>query len=642
MDHKYLRAILCFTLLLLVSASGYASGWQKAAACADKKAQKKCYHKAIKKYKHVLAMKSLPADSAYAIKASLANCYMKKGNSLKAEPYYADAVKSPLAGASTIFNYARCLQSNGKYVEAKNWFDKITDDKSVKDKMPKGFSHECERAIKYTYNNKYAISRQQLNTNASEFAPAFYRKGIAYTSNASKCHDHVHRHHCFKEYYAETFIQYQDNGELTYADPHAVRLCSKLKGIAVSFNAAGDEAYITRKYKQGKNRGLKIVASTLKHHHHWTCGKKLNFEMPGANYGYASLSADGSTIYFSSDVSGSGYGGMDIYAARRNGNAWETPINLGPLVNSSGNETYPFIAADGSLYLASDGHPGYGGIDLFHCKIKDGKFAKPDNMGVDFNSPKDDISMIVDTKRRIGYFASNRDGDKDIYSFRLAALKPAKSENEPQSQSQRTGKIIDRSTTAPISGARVEISKPSILSEGAFYYTNDSGLFHFEKKIDADDQVRVTKEKYKTNILNGSNIADARTFEISMDSEVTLSNARLDFTTIYYDVNRSNLTAGSMEMLRPVIDRMKSSPGALVYISGYADERGGDTYNYGLSLRRVKEIVDYLSSQGVDMLRIRSAFFGAVRLSDKCRRDPKCAGDTDHENRRVEIYISNQ
>jgi outer membrane protein OmpA-like peptidoglycan-associated protein len=371
--------------------------------------------------------------------------------------------------------------------------------------------------------------------------------------------------------------------------------------------------------------------------------KVLSFEMPGFSYAHPSLSADGNTLYFASDVSG-GYGGMDLYVTHRNGNAWESAVNLGPVVNTSGNEIFPFIAADSSLYFTSDGHPGYGGLDLFHSKFKEGKFAKPDNMGVDFNSAKDDLSMIVDTKNRTGYFASNRDGDDDIFSFRLPAKKmDSKDMEKMPAEGWRTGTVVDKTNNRPISGARVEISKPSNPMSGMYYYTNDSGMFHFARKIDADDQIKVAKDGYKLNSFYGSNVADAKSFEVSMDSGAVVSNnARIDFTSLYYDVNKSNLTSSMMESLRPVIDVMKSSPGSHVYVSGYADERGGETYNFGLSLRRVKEVTDYLSSQGIDMQKVHSAFFGAVQLSTQCRKDPKCVVNTDRENRRVEVYVSNK
>ena len=644
MKYYHIKLFSYISLLLLVAGSSHASGWQKAVKCADKKAQKKYYAMAAERYENLLTKKCLPADSAYTVRIKLANCYMKMENTIKAEANYADAVKSGKADAQTIFSYARSLQANSKYADAKDWFDKIVDNPAVKDKMPKAFSDKCEKALKARTDNKYSISRERFNTSASEYAPAYYKKGLAYTSNANERGQASHRIMWNKERFTDIYTVQEDNkGDLLVADKLPAPLNSKLNDGAATFNAAYDEVFITRNNKRCKKHDqLQILRSNF-NGTSWSTPELLTFEMTGFSYAHPSLSPDGNTLYFSSDVTGSGYGGMDIYMTKRNGSIWEAPVNLGPLINTSGNETFPYVAADSTLYFTSDGQPGYGGMDLFHYKLKDGKFAKPDNMGFDFNSAKDDLSMIVDTKNRTGYFASNRDGDDDIFGFRLPASKGDEKEKEKQSlEAMRTGKIVDKATGAALPGARVEITKPSNQNGGTFYYTDENGLFHFAKKIEADDQVRVIKDNYKTNTFFGANVADAKSFEISMDSEVVVSAARLDFTTLYYDVNKSNLNTSAMELLRPVIDRMKSSTNSLLYISGYADERGGDTYNFGLSLRRVKEVVDYLSSQGVDMLRIRSAFYGAVKLSDKCRNDAKCMTDTDRENRRVEIYISDK
>ena len=633
MKYYHIKLFSYISLLLLVAGSGHASGWQKAVKCADQKAQKKYYAMAAEKYEHLLREKCLPADSAYIVKVKLANCYMKIGNTIKAESNYADAVKSGKADDATVFNYARSLQSNSKYADAKEWFDKL-----AKDKRAKGFSDKCEKALKATADNKYSISRERFNTTASEYAPAYYKKGLAYTSNNAERFVPAHRIMWNKERFTDIYTVQEDNkGDLRVIDKLPAPLNSKLNDGAASFNAAYDEIFITRNNKHCKKHDQLQILTSKFNGSEWSRPRVLSFEMPGASYAHPSLSPDGNTLYFSSDLAG-GQGGMDLYMVRRNGSAWETPVNMGALINTAGNETFPFVAADSSLYFTSDGLPGYGGMDLFHSKFKDGKFSKPDNMGVEFNSAKDDLSLIVDSKNRTGYFASNRDGDDDIYSFRLPAKKEEK--EKLALEAVRTGKTVDKSTGTPLSGARIEITKPGSPQGGTFYYTNDSGLFHFTKKIEADDQLKVIKDKYKVNTINGANIADAKTFEISMDSEVVLSGARIDFTTLYYDVNKSNLTASTIELLRPIVDLMKSSPNSLVYVSGYADEQGGDTYNFGLSLRRVREVVDYLSSQGVDMLRIRSAFFGAVKLSAQCRKNPKCVVDTDRENRRVEIYIS--
>jgi outer membrane protein OmpA-like peptidoglycan-associated protein/tetratricopeptide (TPR) repeat protein len=639
-----------FIFLLLVAGSGHAAGWQKAVKCADKKAQKKYYAMAAEKFEYILRKKNLPADSAYTVRIKLADCYMKMGNTIKAESNYSEAVKSGKADINTTFNYARSLQSNNKYAEAKDWFDKIAEDKIGKEKNAKGFSDKCDKALKSATDNKYNITRESFNTTASEYAPAYYLKGLVYTSNTNERFVASQRTMWNKERFTDIYTVQEDNkGDLKVRDKLPAPINSKLNDGAATFNAAFDEAFFTRNNKHCKKHDQLQILTSKYNGTNWSTPKVLSFEMSGASYAHPSLAQDGNTLYFSSDVSGNGsLGGMDLYMVRRSNNGWESPVNLGSTINTSGNETFPFIAADSSLYFTSDGHPGYGGMDLFHSKFKDGKFNKPDNMGVDFNSSKDDLSLIVDIKNRTGYFASNRDGDDDIFSFRLPVKKTDDREKGKDgerpggSEAMRTGRVVDKITGTPLPGTRIEVSRPSNQLSGSFYYTNDSGIFSFARKIDADDQIKAIKTNYKTNTFYGANVADAKSFEISMDSEVIISTTRLNFTTIYYDVNKSNLTNSSLETLRPVVDAMKSSPDYLVYVSGYADERGADTYNFGLSLRRVKEVIDFLSSQGVDMLRVRSAFFGAVKLSANCRKSPKCVVDTDRENRRVEIYISNQ
>ena len=644
MKYYHIKLLSVITILLLTANATQASGWQKAVKCADRKVQKKYYAQAAEQYEHLLHCKSLPADSAYIVRIKLANCYMKTGNTIKAEANYADAVKGGKADAATTFSYARSLEANSKYADAKEWFEKIENDKSLADKKVKGFAEKCDKAIKTTNpGNKYDITRERFNTSASEYAPAYYQKGLAFTSNTNERFVASHRIMWNKERFTDIYTVQEDNkGDLKTIDKLPAPVNSKLNDGAATFNAAGDEIFFTRNNKKCKKHDQLQILSSKFNGTSWSNPKVLSFEVSGASYAHPSLSADGNTLYFSSDVPG-GQGGMDLYMVRRNSVGWEAPVNLGTTINTTGNETFPYIAGDSSLYFTSDGHPGYGGMDLFHSKVKDGKFARPDNMGVDFNSAKDDLSMIVDSKNRTGYFASNRDGDDDIYSFKLP-LKKVDIEKEKMAESH-TVKVVDKSNNAPIAGARVEFMK-SNSAMGTFYNTDDNGLMHFNYKLEADEQIKVIKDKYKTNAMNGSSVADAKDFEVSLEPEPAApsdaANSRLNFTTLYYDINKSDLTSSTIDLLRPVVEAMRNSANNTVYVSGYADEQGGDTYNYGLSLRRVRSVVDYLSSQGVSESKVHTAFYGAVKLSPECRSHPKCAADTDRQNRRVEIYISNQ
>ncbi len=148
------------------------------------------------------------------------------------------------------------------------------------------------------------------------------------------------------------------------------------------------------------------------------------------------------------------------------------------------------------------------------------------------------------------------------------------------------------------------------------------------------------KDNYKVATLSGATMNDGKAVEVAMDEEKVEKPAKLDFSILYYDVNKAELTSEKIELLKAVLARIKAAPDSKIFISGYADEQGSDAYNFTLSKRRVKGVIDYLISEGADMQKITSEYFGAVKLTEKCRKNPKCMTDADRDNRRVEIYLS--
>jgi outer membrane protein OmpA-like peptidoglycan-associated protein len=188
--------------------------------------------------------------------------------------------------------------------------------------------------------------------------------------------------------------------------------------------------------------------------------------------GHAALTADGQTLYFSSDKPG-GYGGVDLYKSVRDqsGN-WSAPVNLGPTVNTSGDEMFPFVANDGTLYFSSNGHLGLGGLDVFSsAPVKDG-WSKPENLGYPINTNWDDFNYIIDKDNKTGYFASNRDknadpaahGDDDIYKFVKKGIEVC-------------GLVYDAKTNDPIEGAKVVMYE--VKDEKGTKMTNKDGNFCF-------------------------------------------------------------------------------------------------------------------------------------------------------------------
>jgi outer membrane protein OmpA-like peptidoglycan-associated protein len=185
--------------------------------------------------------------------------------------------------------------------------------------------------------------------------------------------------------------------------------------------------------------------------------------------GHAALSADGQTLFFASDKPG-GYGGVDIYKSRRDqsGN-WGAPENLGPQINTSGDEMFPFMSNDSTLYFSSNGHLGLGGLDVFSTNptgTKE-KWTAPENLGFPINTNKDDFNYIIDKDNKNGYFASNRDGgkgDDDIYKFVKKGVTIC-------------GLVYDAKTNDPIEGSKVVMYE--VKDERGNKMTNKDGTFCF-------------------------------------------------------------------------------------------------------------------------------------------------------------------
>ncbi|MFN8308381.1 MAG: OmpA family protein [Chitinophagales bacterium] len=633
---KNLTTII-FALLLSMAAS--ACGWKQQLKMADKEMAKKYFANAADRYEHLLrdsTKMKLPHDSIAAIHAHLAYAYQKMEYNSKAETHYAEVVKSGKADAAIIFDYARCLQAMGKYSRAKVFFNMVAENKSIKYRNPKAFADLCD-AIGDEAMAAYENSgvRSSFNTNAAEFAPAVFKGGLVITSNRSERSRRANRIEWNRSYYTDLFeVATANNGSagMYYKMPYPLN--SKYNDAAACFNAAGDEIFFTRNNRKCKKHDYLQILHSKFNGTSWSKPEVLNFETNDYSYAHPALSADGNTLYFSSNMQGS-FGGMDIFMSRRNGSIWETPVNVGVSVNSFGNETFPSVGPDSTLYFTSDGLPGYGGMDLFSAKAENGKFITPAvNLGPGINSRFDDLSAVVLGNKL--YLASNRQGDDDIYRFETKPKFSGTGNNPAENRPMlKQGLVTDAKSKAPISDARLEFMQQSNAMNGTFVYSDGNGRFQYAPNSGI---ARASKDGYKAVTFAAADMLNADTFSVQLEPEVK-EPVLLGSAVLYFDVNKASLSRESLDKLQALLAAIKSNASNIVNVSGYADERGNETYNYGLALRRVKSAVDYLLSQEVTQTNIHSAFFGAVKLDDTCRKSAKCMNETNRQNRRVEVKV---
>lgn len=272
-------------------------------------------------------------------------------------------------------------------------------------------------------------NERKVNSEELEFSPVFYKDGIVFISTRfeSLIFNVKDKNIGGKNIMSIYRSVRDEEGFLQEPYPLADELIFRYHEGPVSFDRTADVIFFTRnesleKAKDGFKK-LQVYGAQKAEGETWGNIQKLPFNNTEYNYCHPTLSADEDMLIISSDVPG-GYGGMDLYLVTQAGGKWTQMINLGDKVNSAGNEVFPYLAADGTLYFSSDGHSGFGGLDLFHSSENKSteEWRKPVNLGPPFNSEADDFGFIVDRDNKNGYFSSDRKGGlggDDIYNFHI-------------------------------------------------------------------------------------------------------------------------------------------------------------------------------------------------------------------------------
>jgi outer membrane protein OmpA-like peptidoglycan-associated protein/tetratricopeptide (TPR) repeat protein len=323
-----------------------------------------------------------------------------------------------------------------------------------------------------------------------------------------------------------------------------------------------------------------------------------------------SISPDGSALYFCSNKPG-GYGGIDIYVAYKNKKGgWNKAINLGPTINTPGDEQTPFIHADNnSLYFASNGWPGYGGSDLFvsHKKLN-GSWSKPINLGAPINTNDNEASVAISSNGIDGYMASDRPdskGNLDIYKINL-----------PESvRANKTyyfnGLIRDAITWNTLSGS-VKLSDNNDSSKFMMVNVDNSGKFvlalpYFDS---LGIQINSPNHDYVSLLLDKEKLAElnSKTFEFVLNP--IQKQFSKNFNNVFFEVNSATLLTKSNVELNALITYLQSTVNATILIEGYTDNTGNATSNMILSSKRAESIAQFLINKGIDKNRITTKGFG--------------------------------
>lgn len=409
----YISTIFCFIALVGV-------GQMKK---AEKHFSKFNYAKAIPAYEKVSKGKS--NDKQVAL-IKLADCYRILNNYTKAESYYAQALSMGKVPTEVNYNYGNVLKSNNKYSEALSQYYVYLED-NEKSVTAKNAIKSCQE-IKYWESKpkEYEVKNvESINTKRSEFCPIIINNKLVFV--AEKINDIVDFEKSLtnNQPFLNIFASEIKNNEVKKEKLLSKKVNSNFHDGPITFSGDGKVAAYTRvnyivnkKNKNFINRA-KIYFSEV-NGKSFSKAKPFVYNSDDYSCAHPALSADGTILYFASDMPGT-LGGQDIWMCKKNGDGWDKPVNLGFDINTSGDEVFPSVKKDGTLYFSSNGLPGFGDLDVFSAKQKDGKWLLNRNEGLLLNSKSDDfgITFLNDTT---GYFSSNREGGKgedDIYYFKF-------------------------------------------------------------------------------------------------------------------------------------------------------------------------------------------------------------------------------
>ena len=365
----------------------------------------------------------------------MANSSRKVGDSQSAERLYGALVGSEDPDPLWHLYYAQALQTNGQYLEARNQF-RISDEKLSK--KSKGRPYDQRARLGWEACNRMAEMRSigpvsvqaktELNSDKLEFSPMFYRDGLVFVSTRTKGErkDRWLNDNYMDLYYARR----QTDGLFETPELFADELKTALHEGPCTFTKDQQTIYFTRndlyKGKRGKSKDgttkLNLYQATLVEGE-WTDEKELPFNDPDVDQAHPALSSNGRILVFASNAKG-GLGGMDLWASRLEQGAWSQPVNLGARINTPGDEVFPFIHEDGTLYFSSNGWSSLGGLDVFVAtqvyNHPDSLWEYPFNVGAPINSSYDDFGFIANKEKTMGYYTSSRvEGQDDIYQFKL-------------------------------------------------------------------------------------------------------------------------------------------------------------------------------------------------------------------------------
>ena len=538
-------------------------------------------------------------------------CYRRLNMSARAAAAYQNAIRYHYPDSMAIFYMAQAQQAEGKYAQAIKNYEEFLALKP-KFRLAEDGVRGCRNALKLRENpTRYTVRNAKLfNSRRADFCPQFLDGNfdqLYFTSSTEKATGTKKSEITGTKQCDVFFSKLDEAGNWQRPEPVEGELNTEFDEGVTAFSPDGSTMYLARARRE-PNSGTSVeIYTSQRSEAKWSAPVKYEITADTLSaYGDPAVSPDGTYLYFSSDMPG-GYGGKDIWRINLKERVG-TLENLGDVINTAGDERFPYIRTDSVMYFSSNGHPGMGGLDLFKATKTPSGGWNVENMGVPMNSPGDDFGITFG-KGESGFFSSNRNdarGYDHIYSFVKPDLKITIS-----------GYVLDRDEE-PVPNAVIRIVGNDGSNQKAV--GKDDGTFQFNLQRGVKYVMMAGAKGY----LNGKQEFESDTLEQDAEYGVDFILAAMHkpqvVENIFYDFDKATLRPESKKALDEMAQMLKDNPHVAIEMASHTDRKGSDKYNEGLSQRRAQSVVDYLVAAGVERERLQPHGYGESRPKTVTKR----------------------
>lgn len=604
------------------------------------------YEYAISTFTQILTQDSSNLEANQVI----AESYRLSNRIEKSEPYYRQLVENE-PSFNSYFYLGQSLKAQQKNEEASEAFEKAksytSDDALLARNQREIESIKLAEGIEDYWPNHVLVNYKELNTPVADYAPVLSEDFLYFTSGRQA-----------SGLYAATGTPYtklfRARADGLKVDVGAIQPLPEFRNeeglnqAAIAISPDGN----TIIYSRGNSTSPKDLPEVALFASYFRGAAftqpiwmPVNEDETWWNSTPA-FSPDGEELYFASNRPG-GYGGIDIWKATRLANSdFGNPVNLGPTINTPGNEMFPRMAPDGKFFFASDGHPGYGKLDLFVAKKDDSGNQVIRNLGQNINSKDDDFGIFFTEYPKAGFISSNREGgegDDDIYFFEDKTPKPKiviVLLNVFTKEEKADGSLTDLPQT------RVVLYGSDNKQQGGDF-SNTNGRVRFTMAPDSDYTIIASKGGYFSKSIpytTKGKTPDPSTLiqdvtNVSLDTTIVLDQLILEksivLDNIYYDLDKAEIRPDAAVELDKLVKILADNPSIRIELSSHTDSRSSDAYNQDLSQRRAQSAVDYIVSKGIAAERLVARGYGESQLIIKDAQT-----EEEHQvNRRTEFKV---